>query len=117
MHKNLVKIGRAVPEILYAPDRPTKRQTDTVIKQLRLPYWGRSNNTFTLIRCGLSKVVPTLQLLATPDDETKGKTALMIMTVLSLYHILSLLCTLSETFPRKLPYHFPVITTINYNGA
>ena len=41
-HKNLVKIGRAVPEIYSRTDRQTDRQTntDTLITILPCPYSG-----------------------------------------------------------------------------
>jgi len=47
MHKNLVKIGRVVPEICSRTDKHTDRQTDTVITILRRPTRGEVVNTDT----------------------------------------------------------------------
>ena len=55
MHKNVVKIGRVVPEISSRTDKHTDRQTGSS-QYSALPYRGRSNNVlrpfFYTCHCG-----------------------------------------------------------------
>ena len=80
MHKNLLKIGRIVPEIWPRTDKHTQRQTDTLITILRAAYRGRSKNTNAAHRQQLPASTlhtsSTTTTHAADDDDTSRLVAL-----------------------------------------